>query len=282
MRNTVEYIKTPSGEWYNVYDKDVEYFVRSVKKVLGNYVTKDMVVGLFINFDYANFTAMLIYRACISCGAAVIRCGLSDLDRQLLLLNSQKIDVLICSKATYRSIENRINYEYVIFIEPITNLTSLSDDDNMLKIYELFDIPGVVLCDQNKLYFPGYTVSEPELSTINSSPFIEGYSVSNYNIGFLKIFSIDTCEVKMDKTHSFIMMQIPFVLRELLCGKIDDNGNISLSSLGMVELLCELEERFDISVSLESIKNNSFENIFLLSKLILDTVKEESRDESVV
>ena len=275
INKMIEYIRTQSGAWYSVSENDMEHFVRDTKNVLQKYINNGSTVGLFIDLDDANLNSMIIYKACKSCGAATIRCGVSDLDRQLQVMNNIFLDVLICTCTAYKYLKNKVKHDMVIIVESITKYYNRSSYQDTIRIYEYFDIPGFAIMEAEQLHCPGYDVNiKEDKITLNAPSYAEEYSISNYVLETQRQETLTGRVMITDYAHAFIMMQIQMILRELLNGKIDALGNITLNSIGMVELLVFIEEKFDISIELEKINKNSFENLFFLSDLIYNTLKE--------
>ena len=135
-----------------------------------------------------------------------------------------------------------------------------------------------LLLDKTKVYVPGHNVDRVSENTIviNSLPYIQSYITSDYYIDILDN-TIDLTTFSNTLTKRFIELQIPIVLKEILDDKIEYNGNINLTSIGMVELLVGIEEQFGLSIPIENLQKNSFENVRYLADLIYNTIKGETQ-----
>ena len=139
MINTVEYIKTPIGKWYSVFESEIEYFVMDTKKVLKNHIRKNDIVGLFMDLDSANLNSLVLYKAIIGCGATVIRCGITDIERQMMLLKNINMNVVICSRPALKYVYDKIKYKTSIVVDSLMNFKQKTNKYD-LKIYEIFII----------------------------------------------------------------------------------------------------------------------------------------------
>lgn len=279
MKKNIEHIRTQSGAWYYLSENDIEHFVRDAKKIFQKQINSNSIVGLFIDLDNANLNSMIIYRACNLCGATIIRCGISDLDRQLQVMKDVFLDVLICTDASYKYICDKVNHSKVIIVDSITKYNKQPSYQETMYIYEYFDIPGFALIQSGEIYSPGYDVVEEEGEIIlNSSIYIEEFNISNYILTTQCQENALKKELKNDFAHTFIMIQSRIILGELLDGKIDNSGNITLNSIGMVELLILIEEKFDIIIELDKIKKNSFDNLKFLADLVYNALKESENN----
>jgi acyl carrier protein len=275
--NNIEIIKTRSGEWYSLSQKDMEMFIKGTKQILQKHIFQGNTIGLFLDLDNASFNSIILYQACIACGATVIRCGISDFDRQLPVKNDIRLDLLICTPSTYRYISNKLKYDMCILINPFESIEGQPLPLDGLYIYEFFDIPGLIISDSRSLICPGYTIREYNDSEkslcIQTIKDIEGFNIANYYLN-ISLPADHADELSPDLVHNYIKLQIKIILKEVLNGKIDCQENINLTSIGMVELLVRLEEEFGILIPMEKISISSFENLAFLSELIYSTVME--------
>lgn len=255
----------------------MEIFIKGTKQVLQKHISHGNIVGLFLDLDNASFNSMILYQACIACGASVIRCGISDFDRQLPVKNDIRLDLLICTPSAYRYISNKLKYDMCILIKPFESIEGQPLPLEGLNIYEFFDIPGLIISDSGSLLCPGYTISEYKDSEkylcIQTTKDIEGFNITNYYLN-ISLPAYQAEEHSLDIAHNYIKLQIKIILKEVLNGKIDCQENINLTSIGMVELLVRLEEEFGILIPMEKISIRSFENLAFLSELIYSTVME--------
>lgn len=274
-----EIIKTRSGEWYSVSKKDMATLINDAAQVMRKYITKGDIVGLFLDFDNANLNSIILPHACIICGATIIRCGISDLDRQLPISSGISLDILICTTTVLRYIEKRVRYKKCYTLNSIENIEKQPLKAG-LNMFELFDIPGLLIFDGGDIVCPGYDIieynhGEKEIC-LRSKKGMQFFNIEEY---FIKIPIVyKKSEVNGRNTViSFISMQIKSRIFSIINGKIDDSGNIMLTSIGMVELLVRIEEEFCISIPLEKISNHSFEKVQYLSELILSTILENKK-----
>lgn len=274
-----EMIKTHSGEWYNLSKHDMVILINDVAEIMRNHITEGDIVGLFLDFDNANLNSIILYRACILCGATVIRCGISDIDRQLPISCDISLDILICTAQELRYIEKRVKYRKHYIVNSIENIENqlLTSE---IRIFELFDIPGLLIFDQGTVVCPGYDIieynTEEEAICLDSKNSIQSFSIEKYFINAPMVCNIGNFSTR-NAVMSFVSMQIELRLFTVLNGKSDAAGNITLDSIGMVELLVRIEEEFCISIPLEKVSNYSFSNIQYLAELILSTLLENKK-----
>jgi acyl carrier protein len=275
--NNPEIIKTRSGEWYSISQKDMAIFIKETKQILQKHISHGNTVGLFLDLDSANFNSMVLYQACIACGASVIRCGISDFDRQLPVKNDIILDLLICTPSAFKYVNNKLKYNVCILINPIESIEGQSLSLEGINIYEFFNIPGFLIANPSLLLCAGYTVSEyndaEKTLCIQTANDIEGFKINDYYLS-LSLPTYQDEKHSSDLAHDYIKLQIKIMLKEVLNGKVDCQGNIKLTSIGMVELLVRLEEEFGIPIPMEKINKSSFENMVFLSELIYSTVVE--------
>lgn len=271
-----EIIRTRSGEWYSLSKKDLVILINDTVQVMQKYIKKGDIVGLFLDFDNANLNSIIMYYVCIKCGAAIVRCGISDLERQLPISHDILLDILICTAAELPYIAKRVKHKKCYSINSIERMEG-AELQTGLNMFEMFDIPGLLIFDCGGIACPGYDImgydnAEKEIC-LSSKRNLQFFHIDKY---FIKVPIV--CDKnennKRDAAMSFISMQIKLKLFAVLNGKIDNNGNILLTSIGMVELLVQIEEEFCISIPLEKISNHSFENVQYLAELILSTILE--------
>jgi Acyl carrier protein len=277
LLNNPEIIKTRSGDWYSISQKDIAIFIKETKQILQKRISHGNVVGLFLDLDNANFNSMILYQSCIACGASVIRCGISDFDRQLPVKNHIRLDLLICTSSAFKYISNKLRYNMCMLISPFENIEGQPLPLKELNIYEFFNIPGFLIAYSGSLLCPGYTISEynedEKSLCIQTAKDIEGFKIVDYYFNLsLPVFHAE--EQPSILAHNYIKLQIKTMLKEVLNGKVDCRENIDLNSIGMVELLVRLEEEFGIPIPMEKISKSSFENLTFLSDLVYSTVME--------
>ncbi|MCL2050350.1 MAG: acyl carrier protein [Lachnospiraceae bacterium] len=273
----IEIVKIRSGKWYPLYQRDMAIFIAETKQILSQYICHGTKVGLFLDLDDAHFTSIVLYQACIASGAAVFRCGITDIERQWPIKNEIMLDILICTSSAFKYVESRLKYKNYILLDNIENIEGQRVAADELVIYDLFSIPGFIISYPQNIICPGYIIEFPDeyekAILLSSKKEIEGFSVSDYRID-LFIDNIFRIEQLSEPARDYIKLQVEIVLKELLDGKIDCQENIALNSIGMIELLIKLEEEFGISIPIEKIDKSSFEKISLLSDLIYSTVME--------
>lgn len=276
--DTCEIVRTYSGEWYYVSPKDIAIFTKDTKNILKNYILPGNMVGLFLELDNANFNSIIIYQACIACGASVIRCGISDLNRQLPVQCDITLDWLICTNATFKYIKNKLKYNKCILVNTLESIDEQLPSSECFCIYEFFDIPGFAILNYGLGSCPGYVVSKKNNSdnsvNIQTVSEIDGFKIADYSLKLPPQVLVSTHAI-LDIVHDYIEMQIKIMLKESLNGRIDSEGNIELTSIGKIELLIRLEEEFGISISIDKVCINSFERIFYLADLIYSIVMED-------
>jgi len=273
----METIKTCSGECYSVSQTDIAIFIKESRQVLQKHINHGKIVGLFLDLDNAHFNSLILYQTCVACGASVIRCGISDLDRQLPIKNSIMLDLLICTQSAFKHIVSKVKYDKCILVNHFESVEGQLLPSNVLEIYEFFNIPGFLISNFGSLLCPGYTIGEyndEEKSIyIKTNKEIEGFEISDYYLN-LSLPALSVEEQSSDIVYDYIKLQIKTMLKEVLNGKVDCQENINLNSIGMVELLVKLEEEFEISIPMEKISKTSFKNLTLLSDLLYSTITE--------
>lgn len=274
-----EMIKTRSGEWYSLSKKDMVILINDAAEIMRNHITEGDIVGLFLDFDNANLNSIILYHACILCGGTVIRCGISDIDRQLPISCDISLDILICTAQELRYIEKRVKYRKHYIVNSIENFKHQLPPVEV-SVFELFDIPGLLIFDHGAIVCPGYDIIEYNAVEgticLKSKNSIRSFYIEKYFINVPMVCGM--CDVSArNAVMSFISMQIELRLFTILNGKIYDAGNITLDSIGMVELLVRIEEEFCISIPLEKVSNYSFTNVKHLAELILSTLQENKK-----
>ncbi len=272
-----EHIRTRSGEWYSILQKDMAIFVKESKYILKNYLNYGDTVGFFLDLNNADFISIILYQTCIDCGASVIRCGISEADKQLPVKNDILLDLLICTQSTFRYISNKVKYKNSILINSIENIEGQAFSAEGLNIYEFFNIPGfLILLDTKRIICPGYVISENKSEksiSIETVREMKGFKVSDYYLDLFFPMSYKEGQL-LEIIYNYINLQIEVMLKKNVNGKIDCQGNLNLDSISMVEFLVQLEEEFEISIPIEKISKSSFKNLISLSELIYSVIME--------
>lgn len=270
-----ELVKSQSGKWYSLSENDIAIFVAETAKSLQPFIASGETVGLFLDLDNAQFISIVIYNACILCGANVIRCGISDLERQLPVKNNIGVDWMISTSTINKYVGNRITYRNKIIIDrtAVFSINNINSDEPV--IYELYDVPGLIVLSNNDIYCPGYDIVQDKKSIVlKKKSSIENTEFSKTRLEGIQI-------KRSRKLHNnklitnFIKLYIGIMVKKSLNGEINDDGSIILNSIGLVELLVKIEEEFGISFAIENVSLEKFENIELLSELILTELMEK-------
>lgn len=272
-----EMVITRSGKYYRLTSADIALMSNEASRFFCSYITPGTSVGLFLNLDNLQLTSLFIYNALIYCGASVVRCGFSDLDRQIQMIGNRKLDYVITSASSMKYLADKIQYHSKFIVVNEDDAISSDNDADTQIIWELYDAPGIILEDKNTLICPGYSITKNEkeavfnLSTLSE---IQGFTIKDYRIRFFEHPSGSLEDV--DPVASFIKTQVAFILNK--------NGSFprsdgTLDSLGMVELLMTIEDEFKISISFEDVESNDLATITSLTKLLCPILTERTTHE---
>lgn len=223
-------------------------------------------VGLFLNLDSLQLMPLIIYNALLECGASVVRCGLSDIERQLTIFGDDEFDFVIATQASWEYLRDRVKYREIILIR--SEVDSIPPE-NHLCIFELYDIPGFLIWKNDSVNCPGYIVkNERGYIILATDSSIEGFHIEKYRTN--KPYQ---CNKKnhLDIILSFIHSQVVFFFNRLC--KFTEG---SLDSLGMVELLIKLEEEFEINIPLSKVQRNELADVDSMTKFIYAILMENN------
>ena len=274
----MEEVKTRSGKWYSLSNNDIQCYINDTIVVLREYISQKETIGLFIDFDSANLNSIILYHACIACGGTVIRCSISDLERQLPIINGASLDIIISSSHKEQYLRSKLEYKRCFLIDSIECETQKSTKCD-LYIQEFYDIPGMLFYNSDRIICPGYDVEiidENNSICINTKKSMQFIRVDKYIIdGVNAIHATEQNGNSIIK--NFISLQIRIILSEFINGVIAEDDIISLNSISMVELLIRTEEEFGISIPLEKVSKDSFSKIKNIEELILSTILEKAK-----
>lgn len=272
----IEMIKCQSGKWFAFSRHDLEVFITDTKTVVGKHILAEEKVGLFLDLDNANFLSLVLYSACINCGSTVIRCGISDLERQLPFQNDILLDWIICTDIVYRHIKNKIAHKKCILVHNDINADIAVIDSGNINVFEFYDMPNFIIKANSDFIIPGYDIQTMENHMlIKKRNSIENNQLPDTIIeNLLHIQKSDL--VENGAVIDYIRLNVNELVKVQLCGEITkDDNSIILNSIGMVELLVKVEEEFGIMFPIERITREIFENSTLLSELIFTIMLEK-------
>lgn len=256
-----ELIITPSGKYYRITPGDIAVMAHEAGRFLRRRVAPGTRVGLFCNLDGLRLTSLILYNALVACGAAVVRCGLSDIDRQLRMFGEEPFDIIITTPASLKHLSNSVKYRDRILL--INEWGPIKPGD-FLYICELYDVPGFVIGNGDSVVCPGYTIEcEGERMLLTSSGGIEGFTVKKYMTHIPYVSDNPNSE---DAVCSFVRAQITYVLNRM--GSLSKTAEGALDSLGLVELLIALEEEFELDIPLSDVQINDFTSIASITNFI--------------
>lgn len=268
----MEPVKCQSGRWYSLSQNDIAVFVADTTEIFRSFISEGQVIGLFLDMDNAQFISLVLYQACILCGANVIRCGISDFQRQLPVKEEICLDWIISSDFVLKRIAECITYKRQIVIKRSEAGRFPVITENELYIYELYDIPGFIVFFNKDFFCPGYDVIDfGEETVLRKKGCVENEEITEISLGKMdrgRKLKKEEPEIVMD----FIKLYVMKLVKEDLNGKVNDDNSIELSSIGQVELLVKIEEEFEISLEIENISIDKFEHVDLLTKLIFNTI----------
>ena len=276
----IELVKCQSGRWLSLSQNDIAVFVADTAKIFRSFILKGETVGLFLDLDNAQFISLVLYHACILCEANVIRCGISDFDRQLPVKNGIHLDWLISTGSVYKYIAGRIRHRnhIVIMRSAVSGLSGTTQKEPI--IYELYDMPGFVIASNKDISCPGYNIVDLAGKTVlRKKDCVESKEISEIELGYIKNF----CKTKSDAREfitDFLKLHVKNFVKEKLNGKVNDDESIVMSSIGQVELMVKIEEEFGISFYIENISLDKFETIDGLVQLIFITLQENQNEKS--
>ncbi|MDF2841854.1 MAG: hypothetical protein K0R00_280 [Herbinix sp.] len=267
--NNIELIRVPSGVKYQLTNHNISYFIQKAKEIISKFIKKNDIVAFFLSIGDMNFSQFIIYNACIECGASVIRCTISDIERQIPVVNEMEVDVIIIGSKSLRHIESRINYNSCILYESIDTIKNNSYFEGNRIIYEFPDIPGFMLYADNSIYCPGYSIRYHRNQIfLSGNHNIHGFQVENYCLDLSKNFIIQQeNEIFNVALKSYIKYQIKFLLNNILCIN-SENNEIILDSLGLIEFLVNIEELFNVTISMDNVNSTDFLKLDNINDLI--------------
>lgn len=263
-----ELIITPSGKYYQITQSDITLMTNRARQVFERQAGIGTKVGLFLNLDSLQLMPLIIYNALIECGANVVRCGLSDIERQLTIFGDDEFDFVITTQASWKHLCDRVKYREVILIR--SEVDSIPPE-NRFCLFELYDIPGFLIWKNDSVICPGYIVkNERGYIVLATESKIEGFHIERYRTN-----KSHQCNAEKHSgiVSSYIHSQVVFLLNHL--GKFTEG---SLDSLGMVELLIALEEEFEINIPLSKVQRNDLADVDSMTKFIR-TILMEKNDE---
>lgn len=272
-----EIFKVASDEYFNIENNDIEFMTQELKYELEKGINEDTIIAFCLSLDEMKVSSLIIYQACRKCGATLIRCGLTDIHRQQLLLKEQKVNLVVTSRKSYKYISNKFQGCKWIILDDFENVLDreMNESDRLLTVYELFDVPTIAFFDNNRqIHILGCDVYENEAEGFfKSKSIIKSFKISGYKIPIIN------SKVKEDVTQSiaisFIELQLKNIIEELGDSDIDIEGNIEFSSLGSIELLVVLEDAFGIDINIEEIDISKFRNIHTMAKLLNRILEEK-------
>lgn len=272
LLNDFEMIQVGSGSHYKVLNSDLSFFTIQTTVILRRFINKETIIAFFLPIDQMNFSQLVIYNACIELGAAMIRCTVSDIERQIPVSHNIKADYIIIERNCLKYIKDTVQFDRCIFFEDINSSHPIEfTDEHILTIYDFYNIPGFLIIDkENNVYCPGYKLKEYDTNrlTVTICKHIGGFYVKDMeiNIGAYIRMQKENND-KILSSINYINTQIKFLFKNQLNIKIDKN-NIILDSLGMIELLVYIENEFGITVPIDRIKKSDFMKLDQLTLLV--------------
>lgn len=282
-RNDYELIKVESGDHFHVSESDISFFTLKTKEQLEKLIKPKDKIALFLPLDQMSFSQLIIYKACQTCNAAVIRCTFADLERQIPVIHGLKVDYVIASGSSLKYIAGKVNYGKAILFEGISQSHKLTGEtgEYAMMIYDFYDIPAFMILDQTgKVACPGYEIHsyDGESLTISSSRQVEGFSIGQYKLLVGTGLSVPSGENAglLSAGYHFILNQLMYLLSNKYNINFEDN-DIVLDSLGMIEVLVYIEDEFGLSIPVEGAKTTDFSKLDQLTSFILQLLREGER-----
>lgn len=268
----IEPVKSCSGAWYDFSKHDLEIFISDTKNLLKNYISPDEKIALFLDLDNARFLSIVIYQACIACGAIVIRCGISDFDRQLPIQNNISADWIVCSNTLYKHIKNKINHKKKMMIFNEVEFDTKHTNNSDIDIFELYNLPIFIVRTGFKVLIPGYVKSNAEKQAFIKNKGIENTQLPK-EICHKSIVDEGIIVNDISVTVNFIKLYVDVFIQEHFNGYVNQiDDSIIINSIGMIELIVKIEEEFGIILPIEKLSKEQIENSRLLSELILSII----------
>lgn len=271
-RTGIELVKSCSGEWYGFSKHDLELFISDTKNLLKNHISPDEKIGLFLDLDNARFLSIVLYKACVDCGAIVIRCGISDFDRQLPIQNNISLDWIVCSNTLHKHIKNKINYKKRITLFNEVEFDSEHTNNSDIDIFELYNSPMFIIRTGFKVSIPGYVKSNTEKQVFIKNKNIENTQLPK-EICHKNILDQGIVMKDIIATVNFIKIYVDEFIQSHFNGSVNKNDDsIIINSIGMIEMIVKIEEEFGIVLPIEKLTKEKMENSRLLSELILSII----------
>lgn len=273
-----EMIQVGSGHHYKLLTSDISYYTLKAKEILSKYIKEKDKIAFFLSLDQMNFSQLIIYNACIECGATVMRCTISEMERQIPINHDISVDYIIIGSKSLKYIREKVQFDKCIFFETMHSFQCIDEGlEQVVTIYDLFDIPGFLIVDDKKnVYCPGYVIKQFDLNrlTISTCKEVDSFFIKDMEIDI----NDDVCipgrkDSNMLRTRDFINTQLRFLLGNKFNMRSDENDLI-LDSLGMIELLVFMEDEFEIVIPIDSVNKTDFKKLdqlsFLVSNLLLE------------
>lgn len=271
----IEITKCQSGEWFAFSQHDLEIFIADTKTIIGKYMSADDKIGLFLDLDNACFLSLILYSACIDCGSTVIRCGISDLDRQFPLQSEIDLDWIISTDIVYRHIKDRIRHKKRILVYSVINVDSKLFSTDEISVFELYDVPVFIIKTGTDIIIPGYYIRTQESHMVIKKK----ANIENYNLPDIikdNLFHIDNPKMTYyESIIEFVSLNVNELLKEYFRGEaFEDDSSMIMNSIGLIELLVKIEEEFGIIFPIERVTSDIFRSSKLLSEIIFSIILE--------
>lgn len=272
----LEITKCQSGEWFAFSQHDLEVFIADTKTIIGKYISADDKIALFLDLDNAYFLSLILYSACIDCGSTVIRCGISDLDRQFPLQSEIDVDWIISTDIVYRHIKDKIRHKKRILVYSVINVESKLISTDEIRVFELYNVPVFIIKTESNMIIPGYNIeSEENHMVIKKKTNIEDVNLPD--IVKDNLLHIDNPKMTYNESViEFVSLNVNELLKEYFSNEVfDGDSSMIMNSIGLIELLVKIEEEFGIIFPIERVSSDIFKSSKLLSEIIFSIILEK-------
>ena len=296
LDKAAELVQSSKKSVFPLTDLDIESFTNIVASILSEKVSAGTTVGLFLPLVNMQLVPLVLYNACIRCGAKVMRFGVNNLERQIWLFERYKTDIVFSPRAIWQKLQSvwamqsQVNWIPCLNVQDIEQAVVCDNDlEKKISFVSHHDIPMFFVGNGNGLYScPGYKceILSEDGSLLNlgkrgrlvvTTRNIEGFSLERYPTNLTASIECETNNEqllhisfnnKIEHDMELIRSKVTDLIKRYKESCITEEGKVSLDSVGIVELLVALEEKFSFAAGIDEINQTIFLSIDSISLYI--------------
>ena len=300
FHDACEYIQTLNKGIFPLSNNDIQAMSDGIYALLKDRIASDDIVGLFLSFCNMQLLPLLLYNSFRQCGAALLRLGTTNMERQIWLTDIYNPNVLVCSLSMLnhlKTLEKQTDNKKIICYGTENDLRSgiINDVINNIELFFLMfsDMPAYLIRDRNG-WFSSYPFEIDIMYENNNTHNVENNGALIIKTNCTDDFSIPsfhTCikakeilsqykpkryELYFENDHDnnveTVRNKIIKIIRRYKQSDTTNNGEIKLDSLTRLELLVALEQEFSFVVAVDEVNQSIFQSIdnlelFVISKI---------------